>query len=69
MKPQYAGRRVGAVPLNLTLERELVEWLAERAPGKLRGRYLSRLIYQEMARVAERERLMAEKDMRQVVVE
>jgi hypothetical protein len=49
--------------MNITIERELVEWLTERAPGKLRGRYLSRLIYEEKARIEERERLQAEKDM------
>jgi hypothetical protein len=32
MKPHYVGQRIGAVPMNVTLERELVEWLAERAP-------------------------------------
>jgi hypothetical protein len=58
---QYAGRGQGYVPVNLSLDREAAEVLSHVAPGfKSRGRFISRLIFEHVARQEERERLRAQ---------
>jgi hypothetical protein len=54
----YSGRSDAYVVINRQMEREAVELMAEYAPGiKSQGRFLSRLIYEHVARMKERERL------------
>ncbi len=58
MKDQYSGRPPNSVPVNLSLDREVAELLERFAPNKrARGRFLSRLIYEHVARQEERQRL------------
>lgn len=51
----YTGRAAGVVPVNLTLDRDAYELLQQQAPAKKAyGRFLSRLIYEHVARQQER---------------
>jgi hypothetical protein len=58
----YAGRRMDAVVINVTLENEAVEFLRRYCPPGQRtmGRFLSRLIFEHEARQEERQRLRQE---------
>lgn len=55
----YSGRNLDAVVINTTLENEAVQTLYTFCPKgrKTTGKFLSRLIYEHAARVAERRRL------------
>jgi hypothetical protein len=55
---QYRGRPTGVVPVNFSLDREAAKFLLEIAPApKARGRFVSRLIFEHIARQEERKRL------------
>jgi len=54
----YAGRPKEIIPIQLSLEREALALARQRAIGeKAIGRYLNRLIYEDVARWEERRRL------------
>jgi hypothetical protein len=55
----YSGRNLDAVVINTTLDHEAVQTLYAFCPKgrKTTGKFLSRLIYEHAARVAERHKL------------
>jgi hypothetical protein len=55
----YAGRRMDCVVINTTLDHEAVQTLQQFCPPgrKGTGKFLSRLIYEHAARVAEQQKL------------
>jgi hypothetical protein len=67
--PSYSNRRPNAALLQCWIERDVAEWLDKNADKKRKGVLISMLLAAERARRAERERLMAEKDIRQAVAE
>jgi hypothetical protein len=57
---QYAGRRDAAVVLNMTIDREAANYLRQFVSGERRtmGRFVARLIYEHVARLEERQRML-----------
>jgi hypothetical protein len=57
VKP-YKNRPDGVIPVNLSLDKEAAELLAQLAPTKkAHGRFISRLLYEFAARQEERQRV------------
>jgi hypothetical protein len=58
----YAGRRPDIKPLNISLDREAADLVRQWAGdgGKVLGRFMSRLVFEERARREERARLRQE---------
>jgi hypothetical protein len=67
--PTYTNRRPNAALLQCWIERDVALWLDENADKKRKGVLISMLLAAERARRAEREKMLAEKDMRQVIAE
>jgi len=71
LKPDepYAGRRMDATVINTTLDHEAVQTLYQFCPPgrKGTGKFLSRLIYEHAARVAEQQKLQKLRQAMQVV--
>jgi hypothetical protein len=58
---RYSGRADGVVPVNFTIDREAAELLRQLAPSsRVRGRFISRLLYEHVARQEERQRVRAQ---------
>jgi hypothetical protein len=67
--PTYTNRRPDVVQLQCWIERDVAEWLNENVTKKRKGTMISTLLACERARRAEREKMLAEKDMRQTIAE
>jgi hypothetical protein len=57
---QYAHRRSAAAVLNITIDREALNYLRQFVSGERRtmGRFVARLIYEHVARLEERQRML-----------
>jgi hypothetical protein len=57
----YKNRPAGIMPVSISMDKEAVAYVKQHAVGaKGMGRFLSRLVYEKIARDDERERLAAE---------
>jgi hypothetical protein len=58
--PSYSNRRPDAALLNVWIEKNLGEWLDANVNKKGKGRFISVLLAQEIARRQKHERIKAE---------
>jgi hypothetical protein len=58
--PSYSGRRPDSALLNVWIEKDLGEWLDANVGTRTKGRFISVLLAQEIARRQERARFMSE---------
>jgi hypothetical protein len=58
--PSYSGRRPDSALLNVWIEKDLGLWLDANVGTRTKGRFISVLLAQEIARREERERIKVE---------